>query len=161
MFWTRKKGKISEWRKLARDPPPQITCVWTGSPGLVIIIGNSPPPWTKWSPFRRRYFQMQFLKWKCMNCDWHFNEICSQGHYWQWISIGSDTGLAPNRRQVIIWTNAGPIHWRIYAAIGIDELTFPERFYWEIGINVHGILLHITPASLKNMKFQNAYVIVT
>ena len=24
-----------------------------------------------------------------------------------WISIGSDNGLAPNRRQAIIWTNAG------------------------------------------------------
>ena len=24
----------------------------------------------------------------------------------------------PNRRQAIIWTNVGPIHWRIYAALG-------------------------------------------
>ena len=36
-------------------------------------------------------------------------------------STGSDSGLAPNRRQAIIWTNAGPIHWRIYAALGGDE----------------------------------------
>ena len=28
----------------------------------------------------------------------------------------------PNRRQAIIWTNAHPIHWRIYAALGEDEL---------------------------------------
>ena len=31
------------------------------------------------------------------------------------------------RRQIvekaIIWTNADPIHWRIYAALGGDELT--------------------------------------
>ena len=33
-----------------------------------------------------------------------------------------DNGLAPNRRQAIIWTNADPIHWRIYAALGGDEL---------------------------------------
>ena len=26
-------------------------------------------------------------------------------------------------RQAIIWTNADPIHWRIYAALGGDELT--------------------------------------
>ena len=26
------------------------------------------------------------------------------------------------RRQAIIWTNADPIHWRIYAALGGDEL---------------------------------------
>ena len=28
----------------------------------------------------------------------------------------------PNRRQAIIWTNAGLIHWRIYTALGGDEL---------------------------------------
>ena len=42
---------------------------------------------------------------------------------WQNPSIGLDNGLAPNRRQAIIWTNADPIHWRIYAALGGDELT--------------------------------------
>ena len=26
-------------------------------------------------------------------------------------------------RQAIIWTNAGPVHWHIYAAPGGDELT--------------------------------------
>ena len=31
--------------------------------------------------------------------------------------------MAPNRWQAIIWTNADPIHWSIYAAIGGDELT--------------------------------------
>ena len=36
--------------------------------------------------------------------------------------IGLDNGLAPNRRQAIIWTNADMIHWRIYAALGGDEL---------------------------------------
>ena len=29
--------------------------------------------------------------------------------------------MAPNRRQAIIWTNADPICWRIYAALGGDE----------------------------------------
>ena len=37
--------------------------------------------------------------------------------------IGLDNGLAPNRRQAIIWINADLIHWRIYAALGGDELT--------------------------------------
>ena len=27
-------------------------------------------------------------------------------------------GLAPNRRQAIIWSNADPVHWRIYGALG-------------------------------------------
>ena len=26
--------------------------------------------------------------------------------------------------KAIIWTNAAPIHWRIYAALGGDELYF-------------------------------------
>ena len=29
-------------------------------------------------------------------------------------SISLVNGLVPNRRQAIIWTNTGPIHWRIY-----------------------------------------------
>ena len=37
---------------------------------------------------------------------------------WQQPSIGLDNGLAPNRRQAIIWTNADPINWLIYAALG-------------------------------------------
>ena len=31
-------------------------------------------------------------------------------------------GLAPNRWQAIIWTNADPIYWRIYATLGGGEL---------------------------------------
>ena len=38
-------------------------------------------------------------------------------------SIGLNDGLAPNRRQVIIGTNADPVHRRMYAALGGDELT--------------------------------------
>ena len=41
-------------------------------------------------------------------------------------SIGLDNGLAPNRRQGIFWTIADLIHWRIYAALGVDEL----RGHW-------------------------------
>ena len=36
--------------------------------------------------------------------------------------FGLGNGLAPNRRQAIIWANADPIHWRIYAALGGDDL---------------------------------------
>ena len=31
-------------------------------------------------------------------------------------------GLTPNGLQAIIGTNADPIHWRIHAALGEDEL---------------------------------------
>ena len=38
-------------------------------------------------------------------------------------STGSDNGLVPIRRQAIIWTNAHPIHWQLYAALRGDDLT--------------------------------------
>ena len=41
---------------------------------------------------------------------------------WQYGSISSSNGLAPNRRQAITWANADPVHWRIYATQGGDEL---------------------------------------
>ena len=43
-------------------------------------------------------------------------------------NLGLDKGLAPNRWQAIIWTNADPIRWRIYAALGGDEST-----QWPLG----------------------------
>ena len=35
--------------------------------------------------------------------------------------LGSGNGLVPNRRHTINWTNAGPVHWRTYVALGGDE----------------------------------------
>ena len=35
-------------------------------------------PWTKWPPFRRRYFHMHFLEWKYLYFDYNFTEVCSQ-----------------------------------------------------------------------------------
>ena len=35
-------------------------------------------------------------------------------------SIGSGIGLAPSRRQAIIWNN-GPVHWCIHAALRVNE----------------------------------------
>ena len=33
---------------------------------------------TKWPPICRRYFQMQFLEWNCMNFDYDFTDVYSQ-----------------------------------------------------------------------------------
>ena len=41
-------------------------------------------------------------------------------------NIGSDNGLAPNRRHAIIWTNDSLVYSRIYALPGLDELTCPS-----------------------------------
>ena len=61
----------------------------------------------KWTSFRRRHFQMDFLEWNCLNSDLNFTEVCFQGSNKQYSSNGSDYGLAPSRRQAIIWTNDG------------------------------------------------------
>ena len=36
----------------------------------------------------------------------------------------------PNRCQAITWTNAGPVHWRIYVSLGGDELTCQWNRNW-------------------------------
>ena len=42
--------------------------------------------------------------------------------HWQQPSVGLDNGLAANRREGITGNNADTIYWRIYAALGGDEL---------------------------------------
>ena len=61
--------------------------------------------------------------WKLSNFKWIFIETCSSGSNWKYGSIGSDNGLAPYRRQAIIRTNGGIFYWRIYASLGLSELT--------------------------------------
>ena len=48
----------------------------------------------------------------------NFNDICSQEFNWQQSSIGSGNNLSQKRRQAITWTNAHPVHRRIYVALG-------------------------------------------
>ena len=73
--------------------------------------------------FADAFFQMHFVEWKWENSDSSFTETCSQESNWQYTSISSANGLAPNGWQAITWTNDDPVHWRIYAALGGDELT--------------------------------------
>ena len=48
--------------------------------------------------------------------------------------LGPGNGLAPIMRQAITWTNADPVHWRIYAALGRDELNGSSfAFGWHTG----------------------------
>ena len=53
-----------------------------------------------------------------INIHWNI----SIGSIWLHVSFGSGNGLGPNRRQVIIWTNADPIHWCQNAAVRRREL---------------------------------------
>ena len=47
--------------------------------------------------------------------------------------------MAPNRRQAIIWSNADPIHWCIYAALGGDKLKhkLKRRIHYHYIYNCH------------------------
>ena len=53
---------------------------------------------------------------------------------WQKGGIGSGNGLAPNRRQTITWTYADPVHWRIYAALGVTELKLHNPIVIGLGL---------------------------
>ena len=53
---------------------------------------------------------MHFREWIVLYCNWNFTKDCYWVSNWQQRNIGLDTGLAPNRRQAIIRTNAYPIH---------------------------------------------------
>ena len=87
-------------------------------------INSSPPGQSG------RNFRVHFHEWKVLYFDSNLTEVCSKGFNWQyisigslnWVSMGSGNGSSPVRRQAITWTNAYPVHWRMYAALGGDEL---------------------------------------
>ena len=71
---------------------------------------------------------MHFHEWNILYfIDSNFNTVCFQGCDWQQSSIGSGNGLAPVRRQAINWTNADPVHRRIYTALGGDESNHQQQ----------------------------------
>ena len=49
----------------------------------------------------------------------------------------ADDDMAPSRRQVIIWTNDGLVNWRIYASLGLNELSEygTEPYRWQLNID--------------------------
>ena len=44
-------------------------------------------------------------------------------------------------RHAIIWTNADPIHWRIYAALGGDESIYLDFTWWRHPVETFSALL--------------------
>ena len=69
-------------------------------------------PWTKWSPFRRRYFQMYFREWK----------FCILIKIWLKFVPKGPVDNNPALVKITAWHRIDPIHCRIYAALGGDEL---------------------------------------
>ena len=94
----------------------------------------------------RRHFQI-YLQWKCLNFNYNFTEVCSQGSNWLKVSTGSGNGLTPNRRETITRINADQIHRRIYTALGGNKITKEDLFtgVWYILFS----LLHFVGIHLK------------
>ena len=64
----------------------------------------------------------------------------------------SGNGSTPKRRQFITWTNADPVHWRIYATLGGDEL----KPVYTLEKNWHNYnfrnMSHIVPDRVRNQS---------
>ena len=93
---------------------------------------NSSHPGQNGRRFGRRHFQKHFLEWRWYNANSNLTEICYQESNWQQASISSGNGLAPNRRQAIIWTNDEPVHWHICGTRGrwVNSL-WPGDTVWQ------------------------------
>ena len=76
----------------------------------------------KMAAISRMTFPSAFPWMKFLNFNYNFTEMCFFVSNWQYGGIGSDNGLALNRRQAIIWTNDGLGYWCIYVSLSLNEL---------------------------------------
>ena len=115
--------QIMAWRRPGDKPLSESMMV-----SLLTHICVTRPQWvnTLMPQQNGRYFavhiQVHFFQWKLLNFEQNFTEICALGSNWQYGSIGSDNGLAPNRWLTIIWSNVGMLYWCIYAWLDLSEL---------------------------------------
>ena len=65
-----------------------------------------------------------------------------------------DNGMVPNRWQANIWTNADPVHWRIFAALGGGGLTIET---WTIPLTFNGKYLESNYVDKKVCYFYYLY----
>ena len=89
---------------------------------------------------------MHFPQWKLVYFFLKLIKICFREINKQESNIGSDNGLAPNRRQAIILTNDGFVYWRIYPPVGLDELSVLQtqwRYYIDIPMQCAASILDI------------------
>ena len=65
--------------------------------------------------------------------------LTPEGSIGYMVSIGSDNGLAPNRRQAITWTNDDPVHWRMYAPPGLSGLMWTFRILFIVPLTIRWV----------------------
>ena len=98
---------------------------------LAICAGNSPVPVN--STHKGQWRGALVFSWICTRIDgWVNNGEAGdlrrhRAHYDVNILTCSDKGLGPNGRQAITWRNDDPVHWRIYASLGIIVL----KLWWK------------------------------
>ena len=63
-----------------------------------------------------------FYSTKRLEYQLEFHGSLSSGSNSEWFNDVSDNGVAPIRRQAIIWTDHGLICWHTYASLGLNEL---------------------------------------
>ena len=63
----------------------------------------------------------------------------------------------PNRRQAIIWTNDGPLYWRIFASVDVNELRKKCAteciYWWQFGIEFKKRMCGFSPRN--NIYYKN------
>ena len=105
--------------------------------------------------------QMTFsnaFSWMKMFKFWlNFTEVCSQGSNWQYSKIGSDNGLAPNKRQAIIWTNDALGCRRINASLGLNELRILTPHPVQETISIQSSHLHIPRVSVAEERLSYSH----
>ena len=109
-------GKLNGYQATLKHSK-SLTCTYLWMYGIPKLTY----PWTKWPPLRKRYFQMYFPEWKVLLflLKFYWSLFLSvllkiTKHWFRW--------WLRTKRQAISWTNADPIHCRIYAALVVDGL---------------------------------------
>ena len=95
-----------------------------------------------------------YLQWKCLNFNYNFTDVYSQGSNWLLVSTGSGNGLAPNRRETITRINAEPIHRRINTALEGNKITKSGRSF----TGVWYILFSLLPFLRIHRKYSILYL---
>ena len=93
---------------------------------------NSSHPGQNGCHFAEDSFKRIFMNANFFISIWISVKYVPQGSKWQWVSIGSGNGLALNRQQAIIWTNADPVHRHICAALGREVFIALQMATWDL-----------------------------
>ena len=85
-----------------------------------------------------------------------FTEICSLCSKQQYAQFGLDNGLAPIRRQAIIWTDNGLVYWPIHVSL-CHSMRWKANIYMTF-CETPGDLPHTTGNLLESFVLYNSHL---